>query len=130
MLEQKTHALPIVRPPARLRQRRADIHRLDAVAPPLLVLVRHRVRHHHLAQLARVQLLDRVPRQDPVRHDGDGLARAPLHHDVGGLGQRAARVCHVVDYDGDFVRDVADQDHARDFAGAGALLVDEGEVQV
>ena len=49
---------------------------------------------------------------------------------LGGLGEGAARVGHVVDEDGDLVLHGADEDHATDLAGAGALLVDQGKGQV
>ena len=63
-------------------------------------------------------------------HDGDDLARFVRHYRFGGFDQSAARVGHVVDEDGDFVLDVADEDHAGDFVGARALFVDEGEAEV
>ena len=47
---------------------------------------------------------------------------------VGGFNECAAGVGHVVDEDGGFGGDGADEDHAGDFVGAGALFVDQGEV--
>ena len=65
-----------------------------------------------------------------MRDDGDDLARAVLHDGVCGFDERAAGVGHVVDEDGGFAADVADEDHAGDFVGPGSLFVDEGEAEV
>ena len=65
-----------------------------------------------------------------MRDDGHDLAGAVVHDGFGGLDQRAAGVGHVVDEDGNAVAHVADEDHAGDFVGAGALFVDEGEAEV
>lgn len=131
MTEQKTHTLPIMRPPTSLRQRRRNINRPQlATSPHLLLRTRHRIRHHHQPQPTPVQRLDRVPAQDTVRDDGDDFGGAVGHDGVGGFDEGAAGVGHVVDEDGDFVGDVADEDHARDFVGASAFFVDEGEAEV
>jgi hypothetical protein len=61
MREQETHALPIVRPPDRLRQRGADIHHPQQSTPLDLVPQGYRIRHDDPAQLAPVQRLDRIP---------------------------------------------------------------------
>ena len=132
MTKQKTHALPIMRSPTRLRQRAADINRLQPAPQQLLLApVRHRVRHHHPRQQTRIHRLDGVARQNPVRHDGDDLLGAALvDQGLGGFGQGAAGVGHVVDEDGGLGGDGADEDHAGDFVGAGAFFVDEGEADV
>lgn len=130
MLEQKADTLAVVRAPARLGQRGRDVDGLDAVAQGLLGLVRHRVGHDNVLELAVVQRLDGIAAEDAVGDDGQRILRAVLDDDVGGLAQRAARVGHVVDDDGGFTRHVADQNHARDLVGAGALLVDQGEAKV
>ena len=92
--------------------------------------MRHRVRHHEFLQLTLVQLLARIPAQNTMRNNRDGFLGAVLHHHLRSLDQRAARIGHVVDDDGDAVRDVADEDHLGDFVGARALFVDEGEAEV
>jgi len=130
MTKQKTHTLPIMRPPARLRQRRTNINRLQPLTPLLLLRMRHRIRHHHPAQLTAIQRLDRVPGQYAMRHDRHHLRRPVRHHRVGGFHERPACVRHVIHHDGDAGTDVPDEHHACDFAGAGALFVDEGEGQV
>jgi len=65
-----------------------------------------------------------------VRDDSDDFASFVRDERLGGFGERAAGVGHVVDEDAGFVFDVADEDHAGDFVGAGALFVDEGEAEV
>lgn len=92
--------------------------------------MRNGIRHHNLPQLAPVQRLDRVAAQDTVRDNGDGFFCAVRDDYVGGFDERAARVGHVVDDDGDAVFDVADEDHAGHFVGAGAFFVDQGEAEV
>ena len=119
-----------MRPPARLGQRPGNIHRLNPVTPGLLLLMRYRVRDHDLAQPALVQLLDGVAGQDAVGDDGDGLAGAVVEHHVRGFHQSAARVRHIVHDDGDLLPHVAHEDHAAYLVGAGALFVDEREVEV
>lgn len=125
MPKQITHALPIMRPPTRLRQRRTDINRLQLVTHFLFLSMRHRIRHHHPAQQAPIQRLNRFPAQDPVRHDRDDFLGVPVVDQcVGGFYQSTAGVGHVVDEDGGFPGDGADEDHARYFVRAGAFLVD------
>ena len=150
MLEQERDTFTVVRSPASLGQlvggrsalaamatswikktyRCADVDRLDPGAERLLLLVRHRVSDDDFPQLAVVERINRIATQDAVRDNGNGLLCAVLDHDVGGLGQGAARVGHVVDDDGRLVLDVADEDHARHLVGARPLLVDEGEAQI
>ena len=66
-----------------------------------------------------------------MRDDGDDfLGVALVDERVGGFDEGAAGVGHVVDEDGGFGGDVADENHTGDFVGAGALFVDEGEVEV
>jgi hypothetical protein len=48
----------------------------------------------------------------------------------GRLVQRAARICHVVDQDGDLTLDVADERHTPDDVGARPFLVNQGEARV
>jgi len=54
-----------------------------------------------------------------------------MRHDCFGcFDEGAAGIGHVVNEDGDFVFDIADEDHAGDFVGTGTLFVDEGEAEV
>lgn len=64
------------------------------------------------------QDLDGLAGQDAVGDQGDDVAGAVSDQRVGGLGQRAAGVGHVVDQDGDFAFDRADEGHAADFVGS------------
>lgn len=108
MREQKAHTLAIMRPANRLRQRRTNVDNLQLLAPLHLILHRHRVRDNHSAQLRLVDRLDGAAAEDAVRDEGDDFSGAVGHDGLGGFGQGAAGVGHVVDEDGDFVEDVAD----------------------
>lgn len=130
MRKQIRNTLPIMRPPTRLGKGRTNIHRLQPITKRLLLLMRHRIRHHDSTKLTPVQRLDGIATQDAVRDDSHDFFGAVLHHGVGGFDERAASVGHVVDEDGDAVLDVADEHHAADFVGAGAFFVDEGEAEV
>lgn len=110
--------------------RGTDIHDLQPLTLTLLAPQRHRVRNHHPRQPTPIYPLNRVSAQYPVRDNRNRLGRAVRYHHVRGLAERAACVGHVVDDDGGAVCDAADEDHAGDFVGAGALLVDEGEGEV
>ena len=100
MPKQKTHTLPIVRPSTGLRQSGANINRLQLVAPALLLLVRHRVRHHHPRQLTFVEGLDGVAGEDAVSDDGEDFRGPVGGAERGRGGEGAACVGHVVDEDG------------------------------
>ena len=130
MRKQKANTLSIMRPSNRLRQSGTDIHNSQLLTPTLLILERHRIGHHNTTQLTLIQDLNRVAGQDTVRDDGDDFAGLVRDERLGRFGERAASVGHVVDQDAGFVLDVADEDHAGDFVGAGALFVDEGEAEV
>ena len=119
-----------MRPATRLRQRGTNVNRFQPSALGLLLLMRHRVRDHDPTQATPVQGFQRIAAENTVRDDGDDLVRAVLHDGVGGLDERAAGVGHVVNEDGGFATDVADEDHAGDFVGARPLFVDEGETEV
>jgi len=92
--------------------------------------MRHRICNHQPIQLTPIQRVNRIPAENRMCHDSNGGLRAMLNDHVGGFAERAARVGHVVDYDGNAVAHVADEDHAGDFVGASALFVDEGEGEV
>lgn len=130
MREQETDRLAIMRPPASLRQRGADINSLDLVASFLLLLVRNGVGDDQAVEAAAVQILDGLAGQNAVDDDGVDFLGTMLHYRVGGLDQRAAGVGHIVDDDGNLVLHVANQDHARDLIRTRALLVDQGELQI
>src|SRR4051812_18133946 len=58
---------------------------------------RDRVGHHDARQWRVAECLPSAAREDAVGGDGVDLARALVHHGLGGGGQRAASVDHVVD---------------------------------
>ena len=130
MTKQKAHTLPIMRPPTRLRQRRTNIHSDQSRTPLLLLLMRYRIRDHDFGQLTAIERFDGLAAQNPMRDDGHDLLGSVRHHGVRGLDEGTAGVGHVVDDDGDFAADVADEDHSADFVGPRAFFVDEGEGEV
>lgn len=65
-----------------------------------------------------------------MRDDRHDFASAMIEASLGGFDKGAAGIGHVVDKNGHFVADVADEGHFGNFVGAGALFVDEGEVEV
>lgn len=130
MCKQKTHTLPIMRPPNRLRQRRTNIHHPQKPTPLNLIPQRHRIRHHHPTQPTAIQRLNRVPAQDSMRDDGHYFLCAVREQRLCGFDERPARVGHVVDEDGAFCCDGANEHHAGYFVGARAFFVDEGEGEV
>lgn len=119
-----------MRPPTSLRQRRTNIYRLNLVAGLFLLRMRHGIRHNQTTQTAIIQIADSVARKNGVGYDGIDFLCAVLHYGVGCLDEGAACIGHVVDDDGDFVLDVADEDHAGDFVGPGALFVNKCELEV
>ena len=130
MTEQKAHTLPVMRPPTRLCKRGANINSLKPLPTLLLLLMRYRIRHYQLAQRALLERLNRIPRQDAVRDNGNHFLSVMSHERVDSFHQRAAGIGHIVYEDGSLAFDVADEDHAADFVGARALFVDQGEAEV
>jgi hypothetical protein len=84
----------------------------------------------HLLQLAVVDFVDRVSTENAVGDDGDGGCCAVLDDHIGCFAERAASVGHVVDDDSSATLDISDQNHATNFVGAGALLVNQRELNV
>jgi hypothetical protein len=84
----------------------------------------------HLLQLAVVDLVDRVAAEDTVGDDGDGGGCAVLDDHVGCFAEGSASVGHVVDDDSCTTLDISDQNHATNFVWAGALLVNQRELNV
>ena len=127
MTKQKTYTLPIMRPPTRLRQSGTNIHNLQHRTPLLLPTQRHRIRNHNPTQPTRIQRPYSLSAQNPMRDNRHHFGRALVDERLGRFDQGAARVGHVVDDDGDFGRDGADEGHGGDFVGPFALFVDDGE---
>jgi len=113
-----------------LSQRRANIDSLQLRALILLALHGYRIRRHDSRQLALIDRLDGIAGQDAVGDQGNDLLRAVRHDRLGGLGQRTARVGHVVDEDGSLAGHVAHEDHATDLVRSRSLLVNEREPQI
>jgi hypothetical protein len=107
-----------------------DVDRHDPITQLLLLLVRNCVGADHLLQLAVVDFVDRVAAEDTVGDNGDGGCCAVLDDHVGGFAERATSVGHVVDDDSGATLDISDQNHATNFVGAGALLVNQRELNV
>ena len=84
-------------------QCRTNINNPDLLAHSFLPEQGHRVRDHNRTQcVTRIQLLDRVAAEDPVRDDADYLRGAVGGEYGGGRAERAAGVGHVVDKDAGF----------------------------
>ena len=63
-------------------------------------------------------------------NDGNDFICAMGHDSVSRLDEGAAGICHIVDENGDFGANVADEGHFGDFVGASTFFVDESEVEV
>lgn len=130
MREKEADGLAVVRTSASLGKCGADVDGLDLGASFLLLLVRNGVGDDDAAQAAVVDVGDGIAGKDTVHNDGVDLLGAVLHHSGSRLAEGTAGVGHVVDDDGDLVLHVTHKDHARDFVGALALLVDQSELEI
>lgn len=130
MREQEAHRLAVVRTSAGLCKSGADVDRLDLVALLLLVFVRNSVGHNNTAQAAVVDVLSSLAGKDTVDDDSVDFLGSVLHHSIGGLDKSTAGISHVVNDNSDLVLDATNENHARDLVRAGALLVDESELEV
>lgn len=83
-----------------------------------------------VAQLALVDLVDRIATENAVGDNGNGSSCAVLDNHVSGFAEGSAGVCHVVDDDSCTTLDIADENHAADFVRTSTLLVNEGEFDV
>ena len=81
-------------------------------------------------QLTTIERLNRPSTQDAMRDDGDDLLGMMMHDGIGGFDERATRVGHVIDENGDLALDVTDEDHPRDFVRTSSLFVDQGEAEI
>lgn len=109
---------------------RRDIDRHNPVTQLLLLLVGNCVGDDQVAQLAVVDLVDRVATEDAVGDNGDGGGCAVLDNDVSGFAEGSAGVCHVVDDDSCATLDITNENHAADFVRASTLLVNESKLDV
>jgi hypothetical protein len=116
--------------PARLSQGRSNVDGLQLRATGLLIVMRNRVRNYQPRKIAFVDNLARAPGKDSMGDDSEHLLRSMLLESLRSLRESAARIRHVIDQDRDLVFHVSDKNHSADFVRAGALLVDQSEVQV
>lgn len=130
MREQEAHRLAVVRTSAGLCKSGADVDRLDLIALLLLVFVRNSVGHNNTAQAAVVDVLSSLAGKDTVDDNSVDFLSTVLHHSIGGLDESTAGISHVVNDDSDLVLNATNENHARDLVGAGALLVDERELEI
>lgn len=136
MRKQKTHTLPIMCPPNRLRQRRTNIHNpqlallLPSPQPLILITQRHRIRHNQCLQFTIINHLNRITTQYTMGDDGEDFFCAFADQGCGGFGERAAGIGHIVDEDAGFADYLSDEGHFGDFVGARAFFVDYGEGEV
>lgn len=103
---------------------------LDLGALFHVVLLRNRVGHHDRIEARVVDFADRIAAEYAMGADGVDLLGARLLQLLLGQAERAARVGHVVDEDGDAVLHVAHQHHRLHFVRSHSLFVDERKVHV
>lgn len=130
MREKEADGLAVMRTSASLGKCGADVDGLDLGASFLLLLVGNGVGDDDTAQATVVDVRDGVAGKDAVHNDGIDLLGAMLHHSGSRLAESTAGVGHVIDDDGDLVLHVTDEDHARDFIRARALLVNQSELEI
>lgn len=127
-VEQFRHALPVVTASDDFGEHDTDVNYLYFRTLCHVLLLRERVRHDQLLQRAGCDGRQRVAAQYPVRDEPEDSGCACLREVRRGETQRSARVGHVVHENGDFVFDVADEDHPRDFVRFFSLLVKQRKV--
>lgn len=89
-------------------KRRTNINQRNLITHRILSQQRHRVRDNDSTQRrARIQLLNRISTQYPMRHNADDLCGAVFGEHFGCCAERAAGVGHVVDEDGGLAADFA-----------------------
>lgn len=90
----------------------------------------HSVCNDDTAQLAIIDNLNGLTRENSMCDDGHNFLCSVGLEGFSGFGKSTACVGHVVDEDSDLVLDVSDENHAGDFVGTGTLFVDESKVEV
>lgn len=86
ILEQHADTLPIMHPPNRLSEDAPDIQNLQFRTPPLMLFLRHAVRHDDLIQCAGIDPLDCIAGQYAMGQQGEHFRRALLLEELGGPG--------------------------------------------
>ena len=89
---------------------------------------RHRIRHEDKVNGCIFDILPGPSTQNPmhshsIHSDGPTISNQSLGSHL----QRSARIDHIVDYNGDFSRDVPHEQHAGDLVGPQPLLVDDSD---
>lgn len=107
-----------------LGEKRADAELRNLASGGRGLAERHRVQHHELREHRGGDAAGRGAGEDTVRGEGKDPPRAVLLEDLGRLAERAGCVHHVVDDDGVAAVDAADQVHALNLAGFGALKLE------
>lgn len=130
MREEETDTLAIVRSADGLGEGGRNVNNSQLLALLLLFAQRHRVGDDDPREDAVVENVDGVTAENAVGDNGHDLGGAILREHLGGLGQGAAGIGHVVDQDGDLVSDVSHQHHAANDVGTRALLVNESKALV
>lgn len=130
MSKEVANALSVMCSPDGLCQRRADVNDAEFRAAIRLIAKGHSVGDDDVGQTALVERLDGVSGEDAVGDDGNDFSGSVIFHGLSGLGQSTAGIGHVVNENGNLVRNVSDKDHAADFIGARTLLVNQGEALV
>ncbi|KAI3488192.1 hypothetical protein L1887_47731 [Cichorium endivia] len=130
LVEQHRHALAVVAATDGLGEHVRDVDLLDLGTARTVGSLRKRVGHNELLQARVGDALQCRSRQDAVRDNGQHALGTVLDELLRGEVERTARVGHVVDEDGHFALDVADEHHARYLVGALALLVEERKVEL
>lgn len=113
-MEQFGHALPVMDPSDHLTEHRPNVDHLNLATPRLVLPLRKRIRHYQLLQRTLRHTLQRVPAQDPMRHDRVHLRRTPLRQVSCRQTQRTTRVRHVINQNRHLVLYVSHQHHPRD----------------
>ena len=130
MGKQEAHGLAVVSSAASLGERGTDINGLNLVTELLLLLMRDSIGHDNALQAAVVHIVNGFARKDTMDNNCIDFLCAVLHHCVGGLDKCSACIGHIINNDGNFIFHAADEDHAGDFVGTGAFLMDKGELKI
>ena len=123
-------AFSVVCSPDSLRQSSTDIDYTKLWAAFDLVTKRDCVCDNNIRQTAFVQSLYGVSRKDTMCDNGNDFHRTVVLDGLRGLGQSTACISHVVDKDGNLVRNVSNKDHAANLIGTRTLLVDQRKALV
>ena len=130
MGKQKANRLPVMCPAAGFCERGADIDCGNLIADFLLVCMRNCVRDDNPTEAALVYVFNGVARKDAVDNNGVDFPGTVLHHCVRCLYKGSAGIGHIVHNNGYLILDISYKNHSRNFVGARAFLVDQGELRV